>query len=106
MIKKSKYVLLSPDDADLLKKAHEMLVMAGIPDHVEWNKERQPDNNAPERFDRKVWYYALSIDYNDMGDCGRLLFHTHDCSPQIPIILTESNLTDSVNKVIAEWEKF
>lgn len=98
------YVLLSPNDGELLKKAHQMLLDGGVMDDKEWNERINPDvnNNFTKEKGRLVLNYALLICID--GRRG-MEYHTHECTRTIPITLTPENLTESVNTVLAEYKK-
>lgn len=88
------YVLLSPNDGELLKKAHQMLLEGGVIDDEKWNSRWNPDV---------------------MNDIEGLLifctaprwmnFHNHDCSGQntIPITITKRNLKKSVATILKAY---
>ena len=89
------YVLLSPNDGELLKKAHQMLLEGGVKDNKGWNKDKAPDK-------RKSTICLLVY-----GCLNCMEFYNHDCEHEttIPITLTPENLTESVNTVLAEYKK-
>ena len=96
------YVLLSPNDGELLKKAHQMLLEGGVNDDAKWNKYYNPDadKELAQTENRDVWYYALEV-----IDNGRMSFHNHDCNGEdvIPITITPENITESVATVLNSY---
>ena len=91
------YVLLSPNDGELLKKAHQMLLDGGVNDDAEWNKYYNPD-------DKEGDIIALNI---SCGGFRWMNYHNHKCAhpTTTPITLTTENLTESVNTVLAAYKE-
>jgi len=98
------YVLLSPNDGELLKKAHQMLLDGGVKDDKEWNKYKNPDmnNERAEKENRKVWWFALKVSFRHLD----MNFHNHDCQDDttIQIFLTKRNLKKSVAIVLNAYK--
>ncbi len=95
------YVLLSPNDGELLKKAHQMLLEGGVNDNVKWNKVFNPDsfNERATIEHRSVYCYALYI------DDGELCFFSHTVMGATPITLTPENLSESVATVLNAYKQ-
>jgi len=89
------YVLLSPNDGELLKKAHQMLLDGGVKDDASWNEDFNPD------CDTEV--IALCV-YEKSRD---MCYHTHDCKDDTttPIRLTKRNLNKSVATVLKAYNE-
>lgn len=90
------YVLLSPNDGELLKKAHQMLLDGGVKDDVVWNTYFNPD----------ISDYTEALLIRCTGP--RLMqFHNHGCKgdTKIPIHLTPENLTEAVTTVLNAYKQ-
>jgi hypothetical protein len=96
------YVLLSPHDGELLKKAHLMLMEGGVKDDTIWNKHRNPNigNDKAKMRERGVYYYALHID----DDCATFFSYNfnHD-NDVVCITLTPENISESVETVLKSY---
>lgn len=89
------YVLLSPNDGELLRKAHQMLLDGGVMDDERWNNWFNPDTED---------VIALQI---LMYGPRYMSYHNHACEDETttPIRITPENLTESVATVINAYKK-
>jgi len=89
------YVLLSPNDGELLKKAHQMLLEGGVKDDAGWNMFINPDNDSE----------CIALNVMCSGSLY-MSFHNHDCKEDntTPIRLAPENLTESVATVLNAYK--